>query len=117
MPQYIYKIRNPDGLFSTGGEVPTFTAKGKVWRARGHITSHLVFARNLYPKGTEVVRYQVYEEADALTDVADWEESARTTQARNRQLTRQIEREREKAQAEADRLAKKLAELNKKLGQ
>jgi hypothetical protein len=39
-----YKIQSQDGTFSTGGENPRFTSKGKVWASRAHLHVHL---RNL----------------------------------------------------------------------
>ena len=38
----VYKIRRrSDGLFSGGGSMPHFSKKGKIWKQRGHLTSHL----------------------------------------------------------------------------
>jgi hypothetical protein len=38
----LFKIRREsDGLFSTGGDSPNFTKRGKEWKQRGHVTSHL----------------------------------------------------------------------------
>ena len=38
----VYKIRRKtDGLFSSGGTDPSFSKKGKIWNARGHVTSHI----------------------------------------------------------------------------
>lgn len=37
----VYKIRRvTDGLFSTGGDTPTFDKAGKVWRKLAHVRSH-----------------------------------------------------------------------------
>jgi hypothetical protein len=41
----IFKIRNPQGLFSTGGSRPTWTPKGKTWVALNHIRAHLTLIR------------------------------------------------------------------------
>lgn len=38
---YIFKIKNPKGLFSTGGVRPRFTKTGKAWKTLGHLKSHL----------------------------------------------------------------------------
>lgn len=41
-PDCVYKIRrDSDGLFSTGGTVPNFTKKGKVWTSMGALKGHL----------------------------------------------------------------------------
>ena len=41
-PNIIYKIRRKsDGLFSKGGSTPHFNKKGKIWKQRGHLTSHI----------------------------------------------------------------------------
>lgn len=37
----VYKIRNPQGLFSNGGSHPSFTKNGKSWSNIGHVKSHL----------------------------------------------------------------------------
>jgi len=43
----VYKIqRESDGLFSAGGSTPRFTKVGKLWRMKGHLTSHLTQLHN-----------------------------------------------------------------------
>lgn len=37
----MYKIRNSEGLFSTGGVSPTFSKVGKMWANIGHVKNHL----------------------------------------------------------------------------
>lgn len=37
----IYKIRRADGMFSMGGSTPSFNKTGKIWKQKGHLTSHL----------------------------------------------------------------------------
>ena len=38
----VYKIRRKtDGLFSVGGSTPDFNKVGKIWKQKGHLTSHL----------------------------------------------------------------------------
>jgi len=49
-----YKIRNGDGLFSTGGTHPSWTKKGKTWGNLGSLRSHLTllcehWASRAYP--------------------------------------------------------------------
>lgn len=41
----IYKIRNEDGLFSTGGENPQFIKTGKVWPEFRFVKSHLTLIK------------------------------------------------------------------------
>ena len=42
MAETIFKIRrSTDGLYSRGGESPSFDTKGKVWKRRGDVSSHL----------------------------------------------------------------------------
>lgn len=36
-----FKIKNKDGLFSTGGTNPRFTKRGKTWGNLAHLSSHL----------------------------------------------------------------------------
>ncbi|CAB4131425.1 hypothetical protein UFOVP276_194 [uncultured Caudovirales phage] len=47
----VYKIRRPDGLFSTGGCEPRFTKAGKTWRSIGHVKTHLKQFYIGYPRG------------------------------------------------------------------
>lgn len=42
----IFKIRNPQGLFSTGGSTPTWSRKGKTWVALNHVRAHLTLVRD-----------------------------------------------------------------------
>jgi len=38
----IYKIKSlTTGRFSTGGDCPNYTKKGKTWAEKGHVSSHL----------------------------------------------------------------------------
>jgi len=47
MQKTVYRIRRKsDGLFSTGGNRPSFTVKGKVWNNKGGLHAHL----NMNPK-------------------------------------------------------------------
>lgn len=36
-----YKIRNSEGLFSTGGYTPKWHKTGKTWKQIGHIKNHI----------------------------------------------------------------------------
>lgn len=37
----IYKIRNSEGLYSTGGDSPHFTELGKTWSRLSHVKTHI----------------------------------------------------------------------------
>ena len=37
----VFKIRDANGLYSTGGMEPDFTKGGKVWNSIGHVKNHL----------------------------------------------------------------------------
>lgn len=37
----VYKIRDENGLYSTGGMEPDFTKGGKTWSNIGHVKNHL----------------------------------------------------------------------------
>jgi len=45
MTVHIYKIRNPQGLFSTGGATPSWSRRGKTWVALNHLNAHLTLIR------------------------------------------------------------------------
>jgi len=42
----VYKIRNPQGLFSRGGCLPKWSKKGKTWTNIGALKSHLTMLRH-----------------------------------------------------------------------
>ena len=41
MSDALYRIKNENGLYSTGGSTPSFTKRGKVWTNIGHVKNHL----------------------------------------------------------------------------
>lgn len=41
----IFKIKNSDGLYSTGGTTPRWTKTGKTWVALNHLQAHLTLVR------------------------------------------------------------------------
>jgi hypothetical protein len=61
----IYKIRRPDGMFSTGGAWPTFNKTGKVWVKLCNLNSHLALlkGRNRLDKYSdcEIVEFELNE--------------------------------------------------------
>lgn len=50
----VYKIKNKDGLYSTGGTTPKFVKDGKVWSKLSHLKNHL---RSFKPKPRKVKFY------------------------------------------------------------
>jgi len=44
----VYKIRNREGLFSTGGLTPRWKKVGKTWVALQHVNSHINMVRKEY---------------------------------------------------------------------
>jgi hypothetical protein len=49
----VFKIRRSDGLFSMGGANPNFNKVGKIWKQKGHLTSHLTCVADGGWKGTK----------------------------------------------------------------
>ena len=71
----VYKIRNQDGLFSSGGTWPRFTKKGKIWKARGHLTNHLNQVHqgrvaHYYDQGAHIVEYEVIEIVNEVSSIS-----------------------------------------------
>lgn len=122
----IFKIRRKsDGLFSTGGTSPSFNAKGKVWKARNHVTSHMKQigyqyynpkTKDDYYRDCEVVEYEVVETEVSAVPALDWKESPKTLRAKQLQQERRIQYELERASVRKKQLEAELAELNKKIG-
>lgn len=63
MNQKVYKIRNADGLFSTGGSSPRWDKKGKTWSGLGPLKLHLDMfqepSRQAFYKGAIVCCYEL----------------------------------------------------------
>jgi len=92
----VYKIRRKsDGLFSTGGENPSFNKKGKTWSARGHVISHLSqFGdknKKLYYSDCEVVCFQVEQFESSVMDVSEWKPTEKTLRTKELEEQRIIE--------------------------
>jgi hypothetical protein len=111
----IFKIRRrSDGLFSSGGSNPTFKAKGKIWHARGHVTSHLGILSSRLSKiyaDCEVLRFELVETELERTPVLDWKPADSTVRAKELSKQREIEWELNRRREEILRLEKKLADL------
>ena len=80
----VYRIRRNDGLFSTGGQWPDFNKNGKIWKMKGHLTSHLnqihTAKKDVYDH-CELVVYEIVEtevSSQKLQDyIAEREEAKR----------------------------------------
>lgn len=62
----VYKIRNSEGLFSTGGMRPRFTKQGKMWQQLGHVHGHISQLTTVYTpadiyKDAEIVEAEITE--------------------------------------------------------
>lgn len=44
--QNVYKIRNQEGLFSSGGTYPKWSKVGKVWASRNALSNHLTLVND-----------------------------------------------------------------------
>lgn len=116
--QLVYKIRRTtDGLFSTGGTVPSFNKKGKTWSHRGHVSSHLSQLSDKQKshsyKDCEVVAYEIQEIEIETTSALDWTVTDKTKRAKDLQEQRLLEWKKQQKQKEIDLLEKKLRELRK----
>lgn len=60
----VYKIRDENGLYSTGGTSPEFNKSGKTWNNIGHVKNHLrqFFDRTNYRKS----RSELYDNAEII---------------------------------------------------
>lgn len=73
----VYKIRNKDGLFSTGGMRPTWTKQGKVWQQLGHVHSHIQQLTTGYTpadvyKDADVVEAEITEILTPIEPASEW---------------------------------------------
>jgi len=88
----MYKIRQKStGLFSTGGSVPRFTKKGKIWRRKGDLSSHLnlVSGRKCVYDDCEVIVLETIEvEIQDMSALLD--ETAERIEARKKEHDRNI---------------------------
>lgn len=114
-PTIVYKIRRKsDGLYSTGGSWPTFSTTGKIWRQKGHLTSHLKQlaprARAVEYHNCDIVQFEVIEEEIESTSVATYtSDLERLARERARQEAKQKDaKQRLKDEVRLNQLAKKL---------
>ena len=76
-----YKIQRDDGLFSTGGNFPSFHVSGKTWFKLGHVKSHITnTATRLAVRGhwrwpyenARVVEYELTDTGAYPVDLAEY---------------------------------------------
>ena len=115
----MFKIKNPEGLFSSGGMRPSFTATGKTFAKRGHITSHLAQLnsqqKRQFYEGCTVVEYKMVE-VGPVQDVLDWQPAESTIRAKELDKERRIKQEREYLKSREAQLEAELARIRKKTG-
>lgn len=115
----MFKIKNPEGLFSTGGMRPCFTASGKIFTKRGHVTSHLAQLnsqqKQQFYEGCTVVEYELVE-VGTVQDVLGWQPAESTVRAKELERERQIQREREYLTSREAELEAELERIRKKTG-
>lgn len=113
----VYKIRrNGDGLFSSGGRWPSFSKTGKIWKQKGHLTSHLGQLdrhRKTVYDNCEIVPYELVETPagpsitiDEYLRIVDERSAARGLVRKNKQE----EWARERRLKEFERLKKEFGE-------
>lgn len=64
----VYKIRNAQGLFSSGGMHPQFSKKGKVWTTKSALSNHISLVRGAIYNGCVVVEYEYTEMGTSTLD-------------------------------------------------
>ena len=121
----IFRIRRKsDGLFSIGRTYPRFTVKGKAWKQRNHVTSHMTQigrawgtgqTKHDYYKDCEVVEYEVIEKEIKAIPALEWDEDPATKKAKQQAADRRAKLELDVLEARKKQLESELAELNKKL--
>jgi hypothetical protein len=119
----VYKIRRKtDGLFSTGGAHPRFNAKGKIWTARNHVTSHIGqvggYGKKLkdFYSDCDVVLLELVENEIEVVPAMEWKETDKTARAKELEEARQRKYELEALERKRARLMKELSDIGKKLG-
>lgn len=59
-PTQVFKLRYPNGLYSTGGSKPRGHKRGKSWTVISHIKTHLKQGGR-YPPGMVIVTFELVE--------------------------------------------------------
>lgn len=110
----VYRIRSrKTGLFSNGGTDPRFTTKGKVWKMKGHLTSHLTqlhaYGRKIYHEhNVEIVPYELIETEQPTISYDEWMGALleRRDATKRRKAEKQAEMDREIRRRDYERLKK-----------
>lgn len=67
MQEKVYKIRRKsDGLFSTGGVSPKFNSVGKVWKKKGHLSSHIAQAVSYFSTSVHARMKSAYADCEVV---------------------------------------------------
>ena len=96
----VYKIRRKaDGLFSTGGSRPSFSTNGKIWKQKGHLTSHfnLVAQERPYLRDNKLT----YDDCELVTFELTETEIDSITVSQYVKERKELQQERERAQERA----------------
>ena len=108
----VYKIKNPLGLYSSGGMNPSFNKTGKTWSSRGHVSNHLAQftdkEKHKYYNNCTVVTIEIKEEECEEINVSEWKNSDKTERAKELKKEKQLIRDKERKQKEIERLTKEL---------
>lgn len=100
MISIVYKIRRPDGMFSNGGQWPSFSKTGKVWKRQRDLTCHLnQLSPSLYGAydNCDVVAYKLTETEVETKSVGSYlaERIAAKRERELKELQHRQERERQ----------------------
>lgn len=111
----MFKIRDKEtGMFSLGGIRPRFSDEGKIFKKRGHVTSHLAQLsesdKRKYYTDCEVVEYEIVEK-DFLGDVLSWKPLPSTIRAKELEEQRKLEWMKEQREREIEKLTNQLQKL------
>lgn len=109
-PTTVYMIVNSQGLYSTGGSYPRFLAKGKTWKNRAAIGSHLAQS-NEYPAGCTIISIRMTPEIVATESVSS--RMAAIHEAKNKrreaEAVKRMKREAVRVKSEYEKILEKLS--------
>jgi predicted ribosome quality control (RQC) complex YloA/Tae2 family protein len=112
-----FKIKRiSDGLYSTGGETPSFTESGKLFNKRNHVTSHLnaVRKKEIVYKGCEVVQCQLFEIGETI-HALDWKPTDKTLSKKHRDELRSLEQKKKSNQKRVEQLEAEIEKLKRNI--
>lgn len=113
----VYKIKRlADGLYSTGGVYPKFTAKGKVWRTKAALGGHLAMHTGRPYVDCVIEEIEITERVADTRPVSHWyhERAQRLAKAEQAKQIKQAELRLKVAEEQRQRDLALLAELKKK---